>query len=150
MDRRAEEAGQADRAVHYLELAADRAARIFANDEAIGLYRQALGVIDGDGKAVGTGKRVVVHAQIATALAVCEKLAALLMLIDRFAEARAVALDGIARAPAEGTLEVARLQHLLAHIEWQDLRRGEATAAIEALRKVEAIASVRLIQLGKL
>ena len=44
-------AGQADRAAHYLELAGDRAARIFANDEAIGLYRQALAVIDGDGKS---------------------------------------------------------------------------------------------------
>ena len=42
-------AGQADRAAHYLELAGDRAARIFANDEAIGLYRQAIAVIDGDG-----------------------------------------------------------------------------------------------------
>ena len=41
-------AGQADRAAHYLELAGDRAARIFANDEAIGLYRQVLAVIDGD------------------------------------------------------------------------------------------------------
>ena len=43
-------AGQADRAAHYLELAADRAARIFANDEAIGLYRQVLAIIDGDGE----------------------------------------------------------------------------------------------------
>ena len=47
-------AGQAERAAHYLELAGDRAARVFANDEAIDLYRQALAVIDGDDEG-GTG-----------------------------------------------------------------------------------------------
>ena len=57
-------------------------------------------------------------------MAVCEKLAALLMLVDRFGEARAVALDGLARTPAEDTLRAARLQHLLGNIEYQDLRLG--------------------------
>ena len=40
-------AGEADRAVHYLEMAGDHAARVFANEEAIASYRQALAVIDG-------------------------------------------------------------------------------------------------------
>ena len=39
-------AGEADRAVHYLEMAGDHAARIFANEEAIASYRQALAVMD--------------------------------------------------------------------------------------------------------
>ena len=129
-------AGQADRAVHYLELAGDRAARIFANDEAIGLYRQALVVIEGDGSAVGTGKRVLGHVQIATAVAVCERLAALLMLVDRYGEARAVALDGLARPPVEDTLRAARLRYLLANIEWNDLRLDAAADALEGAEKL--------------
>jgi class 3 adenylate cyclase/tetratricopeptide (TPR) repeat protein len=129
-------AGQADRAVHYLELAGDRAARIFANDEAIGLYRQTLAVIGGDGSAVGTGKRVLGYVQIATAVAVCERLAALLMLVDRYGEARAVALDGLARTPVEDTLRAARLRLLLANIEWRDLRLDAAADALDAAEKL--------------
>ncbi len=95
-------AGEADRAAHYLELAGDHAARIFANDEAIDLYRQVLAIIDGDGKAAGAGGRAPRHTQMATAVPVCERLAALLMLVDRFGEARAAALDGLARTPVGG------------------------------------------------
>ena len=125
-------AGQVERAAHYLELAGDRAARIFANDEAIGLYRQALAAVEDDDKTSGTGSRILGHAATVTALAVREKLAALLLLIDRFSEARAITLDGIAGVTVEDTLQAARLQHLLAHIEHQDLRRAEANDAIEA------------------
>ena len=128
-------AGQADRAAHYLELAGDRAARIFANDEAIDLYRQVLAVIDGDAKAEGR-KRVSGHTQIATAVAVCERLAALLTLIDRFDEARAVALDGLARTPIENTIQAAKLQYLLANIEYQDLRWDAQKDALEAVEKL--------------
>ena len=41
-------AGEDDRAVHYLELAGDHADRIFANEEAIALYRQALAIANGE------------------------------------------------------------------------------------------------------
>ena len=129
-------AGQAERAAHYLELAGDRAARVFANDEAIDLYRQALAVIDGDDKRAATGQRVLGHAQLTTGVAVCEKLAALLMLVDRFGEARAVALDGTARDAAEDTLRAARLQLLLGNIEYQDLRLGAANDALEGAEKL--------------
>ena len=47
-------AGEDDRAVHYLEMAGDHAARIFANEEAIALYRQALAVIDGGALAASS------------------------------------------------------------------------------------------------
>ena len=46
-------AGEDDRAVHYLELAGDHADQIFANEEAIASYRQALAVINGDRAANG-------------------------------------------------------------------------------------------------
>ena len=60
---------------------------------------------------------------MATTVPVCERLAALLMLVDRFGEARAAALDGLARTPAEDPLRAARLLHLLAGVERQDNRR---------------------------
>ncbi|HTW10910.1 MAG TPA: AAA family ATPase, partial [Acidimicrobiales bacterium] len=129
-------AGQADRAAHYLELAGDRAARMLANDEAIDLYRQVLAAIDADGAAFGAGTGDVWHTRAVSGPAVCGKLAAVLMLIDRFDEARAIALDGLARTPAEDVLRAARLQHLLARIEWQDNRSdacAEALAAAEQL-----------------
>ena len=48
--------------------------------------------------------------------------------VDRpLREARAVALDGIGRAPAEATLKTARLQHLLGHIEFRTYDRAPQT-----------------------
>ena len=129
-------AGHVDRAAHYLELAGDRAARIFANDEAIELYRQVLAVIDGDGKAVDRDRRVPGPVQTASAAAVCEKLSARLSLIDRFGEARAVALDGIARTPEEDTLRAARLQYLLATLEGQENHRDVVDELFEAAEKL--------------
>ena len=76
------------------------------------------------------------HGQITSGVAVCEKLAAVLMLIDRFDEARAVALDGLARTPVEDTLRAAKLQHLLASIECQDNRLGRRPEALEAAEKL--------------
>jgi class 3 adenylate cyclase/two-component SAPR family response regulator/tetratricopeptide (TPR) repeat protein len=129
-------AGQADRAAYYLHLAGDRAARIFANDEAIGLYREALAAIDGAGTEVGAGELVGVHTRIASAVALCEKLGAVLALIDRFDEARAAVLDGLARTPVENTVLAARLHCLLANIEGQDLHLGAKEEALEAAEKL--------------
>ena len=112
------------------------AARIFANDEAIGLYRQTLAVIDGDAKAVGTRNGVLGQIQNTTAVAVCGRLAALLMLVDRFDEARSVALDGLARTPVDDILKAARLQHLLAKIERQEDHRAAAADALETAEKL--------------
>jgi class 3 adenylate cyclase len=129
-------AAQGERAAHYLELAGDRAARIFANDEAIALYRQALAVIGGDGKAVGAGQRGPGHAQTATALAVSQKLGRWLLLVDRFAAARAVVLDGIARAATLDPLWAARFHVLLGNLEYQDLRLSAADDALEVAEKL--------------
>ncbi len=129
-------AGQADRAAHYLELAGDRAARILANDEAIDLYHQALAAIETGGKALAAGRGDLGQAQITSGAAVSGKLAAVLMLIDRFDEARAAVLDGLASTPAEDTLRAAKLHHLLARIEMQDNRPGAEAEALEAAEKL--------------
>ena len=106
-------AGEAGRAATYLEMAGDRAVRIFANEEAIDLYRQALAVTERGDKTVGAARNDLGHAEVTSAVTVHEKLAAVLILIDRFNEARAVALDGLARTPVHDTLRAARLHHLL-------------------------------------
>ena len=128
-------AGESERAVHYLELAGDLAARVFSNEEAIDLYRQVLEVIDGDSKSVGTA-RAPRQAHVQGAAALCEKLAAVLVLVDRFGEARAAALDGLVRVPLDHKLRAARLQCLLANIEWQDLRSDAGKAALDAAEEL--------------
>jgi hypothetical protein len=102
-------AGQPTGAAHHMELAADLAARIFANDEAVDLYRQTLGVIDQSAIAVGPARGVAGYLPTTTAPAVCEKLAMLLTLVDRFDEARAASLDGLTRTPVHDTVGAARL-----------------------------------------
>ena len=69
-------------------------------------------------------------------MAVCVKLAALLLLVDRFDKARAAALDGLARTPVDDTLQVARLQQLLANIERQDLRHDAQKDALDTAEKL--------------
>ena len=126
-------AGQADRAVHYLEMAGDHAARVFANEEAIASYRQALAVMDGEGGASSPGQPAVAAGRVTTAVGLCEKLSLLLLVVDRFGEARAVALAGLARVHPEDALQAARLQYALGNIEFQDHRFDAALAACEAI-----------------
>jgi eukaryotic-like serine/threonine-protein kinase len=123
-------AGEDERAVHYFEVAADHANQIFANEEAIALYRQALDVI-------GLSDRNVVAEPAAarraiTAARLCEKLTDILTLIDRFAEARSAALAGLAVVRPEETFQAARLRYLLGKVEFQTGRYDAAMAAFVA------------------
>ena len=80
-------AGETERAVHYLEVAGDHAASVFANDEAIASYRHALEIVDQD------------RARDAMAKAAVElraKLADVLWRSSRFGEAREAASPGSA------------------------------------------------------
>jgi len=126
-------AGETDRAVHYLELAADHAARILANEEAIALCRQALAVIDGGAGPSSPGQPAVADGRTATALDLREKLALLLTVVDRFGEARTTALDGLARVNPGDALRAARLQYALANIELQDNNFDAALAACDTI-----------------
>ena len=95
-------AGEDDRSVHYLELAADRADQIFANEEAIALYRRALAVIGVDVEG-DESELAPAAARSVTAARLCEKLTDILTLIDRFDEARSAARAGLGdRAESQG------------------------------------------------
>ena len=126
-------AGEADRAVHYLEMAGDHAARVFANEEAIASYRQALAVMDETPTSGSPGQPAVATGRTTTAVDLCEKLALLLLLVDRFSEARTVALAGLARVHPEDGLRAARLQYALSNIEFQDHNFDAALAACAAI-----------------
>ena len=126
-------AGEADRAGHYLEMAGDHAARVFANEEAITSYRQALAVIEAEAGPGSPGRPAVPAGRTATAAGLSEKLASLLLLVDRFGEARTAALAGLARVHPQDALPAARLQYVLANIEFQDHRFDAALAACEAI-----------------
>ena len=126
-------AGEADRAVHYLEMAGDHAARVFANEEAIASYRQALAVMDETPTSSSPGQPAVAAGRTTTAVDLCEKLALLLLLVDRFSEARTVALAGLARVRPEDALRAARLQYALSNIEFQDHNFDAALAACAAI-----------------
>jgi hypothetical protein len=126
-------AGEADRAVHYLEMAGDHAARVFANEEAIASYRQALAVMDGEGGSSSPGQPAVAAGRTTTAVDLCEKLSLLLRLVDRFGEAREAALAGLARVHPEDALRAARLQYALGTTEFQDHNFDAALAACDAV-----------------
>jgi hypothetical protein len=125
-------AGESERAAHYLEVAGDHAARAFANEEAIASYRQALAVIDSQSERGDANQLAAAAARSATAAALAEKLALVLMTIDRFDEAEAAALAGLAWVGPEAGLQAARLQHLLAKIEGQARRFDAALTATDA------------------
>ncbi|HUC14312.1 MAG TPA: AAA family ATPase [Acidimicrobiales bacterium] len=126
-------AGEADRAVFYLEMAADHAARVFANEEAIASCRQALAVMHREAGPSSPGQPAVADDRTATAVDLSEKLASLLTVVDRFGEARAAALDGLARVYPGEALRAARLQYVLANIEFQDHNFDAALAACDAI-----------------
>ena len=103
-------AGEDDRAVHYLELAGDHADRIFANEEAIALYRQALAITSGERMTSEEAPTSGTWGRAVTAARLCEKLADLLLFIDRFEEARSAGLAGLAVVRPEDVQQAARLQ----------------------------------------
>ena len=129
-------AGKQDRAAHYLELAGDRAARMFANDEAIAQYRRVLVAIAPRAGLSGNSHTILSSSQTITAAVLCEKLTAKLTLLDRFAEARAAAVTGLSIVLSEETLHAARLQYVLGRVELQDNDFSAAEAAFEAAQKL--------------
>ncbi len=129
-------AGEEERAIHYLDLAGDHAAQMFANEEAIALYRQVLAVA---GCELVPGNAVVATfgpTRPVTAARICEKLADILTLIDRFDEARSTVVSGLASLGPEDGLARARLQYRLSVIEYQD---GNFDAALTASDAAEEL-----------
>ncbi len=116
-------AGETQRAVHYLELAGDRATAAFANEEARSSYRRALDLL---GAEPG-------HAD--QAVGICLKLGRLAWRVGNFAEGRA-AYQGAVKLASSGTVVLAaRALQLLGTLETADHRHD---AALEALDAAEA------------
>jgi class 3 adenylate cyclase/tetratricopeptide (TPR) repeat protein len=129
-------AGEADRAVHYLEMAGDHAARVFANEEAIALYRLALAVIGlPAGGSVELGSAPAAG-RSAAAAGLCAKLGDALSLVDRFEEARWAARAGLATVPPDETLQAARLQWVLGSVEFQTGNYNATLAAHTAAEEL--------------
>jgi class 3 adenylate cyclase/tetratricopeptide (TPR) repeat protein len=104
-------AGETERAVHYLEVAGDHAASVFAIDEAVASYREALAIID-EGRTVGTVAQAAVELRA--------KLAEVLWRHRRYGQARVVLREALQLVGPEQPLQAARLQARLGRVEVED------------------------------
>ncbi len=129
-------AEDADRAVHYLELAGDHATDAFANDEAVSSFREALAVIERTAGAdvVGEGAGDLV----ATAVRLHAKLANVLWRLARREETRAAFLAAVGLADAGPRpldpgwdKQRAHLHTRLGRLEMSEARFAEAAAAFD-------------------
>jgi len=119
-------AGETERAVHYLEVAGDHAASVFAIDEAVASYREALAIID-EGRTVGTVAQAAVELRA--------KLAEVLWRHRRYGQARVVLREALQLVGPEQPLQAARLQARLGRVEVEDSRastRSRATVCYDA------------------
>ena len=114
-------AGDTERAAHYLELAADRAAQSFANDEAITSYRRAL-------ELLRSGPDVI----SARAAEMWLKLGRLLQHLGRYGEARAAYQEAAPLLATGPAVEAAKPHIALGLLEVHDRRHDEALAAFAA------------------
>ncbi|HEX6450139.1 MAG TPA: AAA family ATPase [Trebonia sp.] len=115
-------AGDAERAVRFLELAGDHATDAFANDEAISSFRAALAITDQRGTADAV---IRLHA----------KLANVLWRIGRRAETKEAFQDALRVAAADTTVSDLRRAHLhtrIGRLELMDSRFAAAAAAFDA------------------
>jgi class 3 adenylate cyclase len=118
-------AENADRAVHFLELAGDHATDAFANDEAVASFREALAVTERAGDELA-----------AAAVQLNAKLANVLWRTARRDEARdafhaALRLASAGARPLDPVLR-AHLHTRLGRLEMHEKRHGKAAAAFDA------------------
>jgi DNA-binding SARP family transcriptional activator/tetratricopeptide (TPR) repeat protein len=116
-------AGEAERAVHHLEAAGDHAASVFATNEAVGSYRQALSIVDQDldGKAMPEA-----------AVELRAKLAEVLWHTGRHGEAREALQEALRLVDPQHRLQAAHLQVRLGRVEMADHHYDAAMAAFDA------------------
>jgi class 3 adenylate cyclase len=113
-------AGEPERAAHYLELAGDHAAKAFANVEAVASYREALSIAD------------QLPALAAAAVELRHKLAQVLYVTGRHADAVEVLGEALGRVGADDTFGAARLQALLGRVQVHDHNYDAALTAFDA------------------
>jgi class 3 adenylate cyclase/tetratricopeptide (TPR) repeat protein len=120
-------AGETERAIHHLEVAGDHAASVFANDEAIASYRQALTMINHEG----------VRAEVReSSVGLWTKLAKTLQYTGRYADARDVLQVALHRVSPDDRFQAARLHAELGGVEIAD---HNYDAAIEAFDVAEEL-----------
>ncbi|MDA4132339.1 MAG: hypothetical protein OK454_04340, partial [Thaumarchaeota archaeon] len=110
-------AGEVGRAAHFLELAGDHAAGVYANEEAISSYRSALMVIGED----HSEEKPIMEA----AIDLRTKLAEVLWHVGRQGEAREVLHKAIKLVDSHDSFRAARLLYRLGRVELSE-RRFEA------------------------
>ena len=125
--------GEAERAVHYFELAGDHATAAFANDEAISSFRSALAITDEDGSGSGTMAEV--------AVGVRAKLAHVLWRTWRLDEARQALRDAVRLAGPADARRKAHLQTRLGRLEAFDGGYAAAIAAFQAAADLLSVPS---------
>jgi tetratricopeptide (TPR) repeat protein len=111
-------AGEAERAGRYLELAGDRSASLFANDEAVAAYRWALDLLDGQASA---GQRGLVELWL--------KLGGIFWRVAQFEDARSAFQKAVSFATRDSKLLEATCYLRLGELEKVDHRYDEALAA---------------------
>jgi hypothetical protein len=92
-------AGETERAVHHLEVAADHAASVFANDEAVALYRRALGLV---------AEQPSTEAMVKAAVELRAKLAGVLRHTGRHGEAREALQEALGLVGPLGPFQAGR------------------------------------------
>jgi adenylate cyclase len=124
-------AGENDRAMYYFEMAADRAARDYANEESVALYRRAISLVCTDAIA-GVSPSPSTSIISPRLSRYYEKLCSILTLVDSFVEAGTAAKEGIARLRAVDRTGAAWLYLHLGKIEYQRQCFDAASAAYDA------------------
>jgi class 3 adenylate cyclase/tetratricopeptide (TPR) repeat protein len=119
-------AGEAERAVHYFEMAGEHAARAFANEEAISSFRSALEIAD------DANNEVMARA----AAGVWAKLAEVLWATWRLGEAREAFQAALHLVGPDDALQGAHLYALLGKLEGCDYRHRAALAAFDAAEEL--------------
>jgi tetratricopeptide (TPR) repeat protein len=115
-------AGETERAVHHLEVAADHAASVFANDEAVALYRRALGLI---------AEQPAAEAMIRAGVELRAKLADVLLHTGRHGEARTALQEALGLVGPLGPFQAARIHGRLGLVEMADHEYEQALAAFD-------------------
>jgi class 3 adenylate cyclase/tetratricopeptide (TPR) repeat protein len=116
-------AGQPERAAHYLEMAADRAAAAFANDEAVASYRWELEL----GEQFGAAPTAVASTR--------RKLSEVYARLGRYDDARALLQEAITEVPEENAVLAARCYCQLAALDSGTHRQEGALVALEAAER---------------
>jgi class 3 adenylate cyclase/tetratricopeptide (TPR) repeat protein len=118
-------AGEVERAGHYLELAGDHAASVFANDEAVASYLRALEVL-----GAAPGEMVI------KAVELWLKLGTLFWRLGRYGEGRAALQEAAGLVPTGCGLLAAKCYRWIGQIEIEDARDEEAVMALDIANSV--------------